>query len=284
MNVTKAAQKTYALIVSDIDGTLMNSKKEISRENLQAIGELAKKGIIFVPSSGRSYSEIPESLKQHPDIRYVISSNGSVIFDKVTGESTFMCIPRETVRKLFELFGEFDCHITARQGGELHVDAGYQSDENHEYYCLCEGHHDVVRRFGVLEDAFDEYVKSLEQVEMFSVFFHLEEEWEMCRQRLGEFEDLLVAEPSYNNFEICSRKAGKGNSLLALCRLLGIDPEASVSVGDSDNDTTMIEAAGLGLAVENACESVKRAADRIICNNEEHIVPYILEHFFDKGV
>ena len=75
----------YKLIACDLDGTLLNSDVDLSYENKAAITELVKKGIIFVPATGRSFYEAPASVREHPDIRYFISSNGSVIQDLKTG-------------------------------------------------------------------------------------------------------------------------------------------------------------------------------------------------------
>ena len=71
----------YKLIASDLDGTLLNEQSRISRENLDAITALTEKGVYFVPSTGRTYTEIPEQITEHPSIRYFIYSNGSVIYD-----------------------------------------------------------------------------------------------------------------------------------------------------------------------------------------------------------
>ena len=55
--------KTYKIIASDLDGTLLNSSSEISKENIDAINNLNEKGVAFVPCTGRTYSEIPDKIK-----------------------------------------------------------------------------------------------------------------------------------------------------------------------------------------------------------------------------
>ena len=73
--------------------------------------------------------------------------------------------------------------------------------------------------------------------------------------------------------------AGKGSALLRLAQHLGLDPSQTIGVGDSCNDLTLIGAAGLGLCMENGYEEPKRIADAIICNNDEHAIQYIWEHY-----
>ena len=65
---------------------------------------------------------------------------------------------------------------------------------------------------------------------------------------------------------------------MKLAEKIGVDIADTVAVGDSGNDVTMLEAAGLGLAVSNATEPAKSAADKIICSNEENIAVYIVEN------
>ena len=63
---------------------------------------------------------------------------------------------------------------------------------------------------------------------------------------------------------------------------LGIDMEDTISIGDSDNDIQMTLMAGLGLACENACDSLKKVADKIICTNDEHVIRYVQKNYFNS--
>ena len=71
----------YKVICSDLDGTLLDSESRLSPENASAISELAKRGIIFVPTTGRTMLELPEEIRTHKDVRYFIYSNGAGIYD-----------------------------------------------------------------------------------------------------------------------------------------------------------------------------------------------------------
>ena len=63
--------KKYKVVVSDLDGTLLNEKKEISEENLLAIREMTERGVHFVASSGRCFSELPNEILAIPEIKYI---------------------------------------------------------------------------------------------------------------------------------------------------------------------------------------------------------------------
>ena len=117
---------------------------------------------------------------------------------------------------------------------------------------------------------------------MFCVFFENYADLLECKAFFEGQPDLLVAQSNKYNLEIISKNAGKGNALMVLADLLGIDRAVTIAVGDSTNDMTMVRQAGLGLAMENAVDELKAAADQVICDNEHHSAKYILEHFILK--
>ena len=92
-----------------------------------------------------------------------------------------------------------------------------------------------------------------------------------------------MAQSSPVNLEVYSSEAGKGKTLSALADKLGIDIADVIAVGDSTNDAQLVKTAGLGLAMENACDDLKAIADRVICNFSEHSARYILENFIQKS-
>ena len=111
-----------------------------------------------------------------------------------------------------------------------------------------------------------------EPVQKISVFFRPEDK-ERRRWHLAHFSELfpeLLASSSIsNNIELNSVRAGKGNGLLALCEALGIAPEDCMSFGDESNDLPMLRAAGRGVAMGNASEALKAAADAVCESNED---------------
>ena len=80
-------------------------------------------------------------------------------------------------------------------------------------------------------------------------------------------------------FKKDSAAAGKANGLRALCRHLGVDMAQTVAFGDGTNDTDMLRAAGLGVAMANAMEDVRNAADYITLSNNDAGVAAAIEQF-----
>lgn len=267
------------LIATDLDGTLLNTAGDVSPENLDAISALAQRGIHVVPASGRSYTEMPEVLRKHPDIRYFLYSNGAAVMDAVTGENVIsMCIPRSLSNRVLDLLFSYETHITYRHRGVCIGDAAQQNEDAYAYYNMWHRHREVIEQFAEYEPNFKARAYDADGVEMFAVYFHTEAELDACRTALAEVEGIGFAGIAYCGLEIFSSAAGKGRALLALADLLGIPQESTAAVGDSDNDRSMILAAGTGFVVSNAVVSLKADADEIICSNDEHAMRWILEH------
>ncbi len=271
--------ENYKIIASDLDGTLLNNNAEVSAENLAAIDRVLQKGVVFVPCTGRTYSEIPKNILAIPSCRYVIHSNGAVVYDRETGHRIQKCISGKDARTAIDIFTSYDVHITYRKGGECFVDARYQNEESFEKYNVIEAHQVVIRDFAVLLSEFDSHLQKVEDVEVFSIFFRKYEDKIRCRERIEQTGTMKAVEVSEYNLEIMNIEAGKGNALYSLADMLGVPREATIGVGDSDNDSSLISAAGLGLAVSNGCEALLKIADEKICSNEEHIVDYIEKQY-----
>lgn len=268
----------YKAVASDLDGTLFNKEMRVSEENLAAIEKIAKLGVEFVPTTGRTLAEISPTLLENPNIRYVIYSNGSAIWDKEKNTHTKACMSGEVANSILNLLSSYEVHITLRAGGKTYVNKETQTKEMREYNRVSYYHGIVLDSHAERIDNFEEFMRGLDEVEVFSVFFHSDEEYAECLAKLSEREDVIYATTLKHNCEIFSKDSGKANAIKSLAKLISATTDEIISVGDSDNDMTMIRAAGLGLATANAHEQLKKAAKRVICSNEEHIADYILKN------
>lgn len=271
--------REYKMVCSDIDGTLLSSEYALSSENLAAMEQLMARGIWFVPSTGRTFSEVPEEIRNHPSIRYYIYSNGAVVFDKVAERYHRTGISNAVSQQILEILNGFETHISIRHNGECSVDAVYANEEAFDYYNVCEAHQVVVNAFSVLREDFAEYCRKADDVEVISVFFRYYEDLLQTKRKLEALGGLRIVGVSEYNLEIMNANAGKGNALRWLAEALGLQWEDTIAVGDTGNDQSMIQAAGLGLAVANACEPLKAEADAVICSNDEHAIAYIAANF-----
>jgi hypothetical protein len=129
-------------------------------------------------------------------------------------------------------------------------------------------------------DNFAAFVRNLDSVEMVCSFFENDEDMLECTKKIEAMGHFKIASSEPTNIEIYHKNAGKGNSLLRLADMLGVPYENAIAVGDSKNDMDMIQKAGLSLAMSNACDELKEAADRTICSCTEHSADFILKNYF----
>lgn len=268
----------YKIVASDLDGTLLKDDKTISQENYQAIEEYSRLGGYFVPSSGRTISEIPLLVRNIPGVRYVLFSDGAGIYDKQTGQMHTRNISKEDSRKLLEVLWSYDTILTVRSGGKCYVDATRHKIEEYDRYRLSLAYRDFVFRFDYPKANYREFCLGLDGIEMICVFFRYDDEQQRCREQLESMGlyTLMASEPC--NLEIASRDAGKGKGLLRLADMLGVDRSQTIGIGDSTNDAQSIQMAGLGLAMGNAWKEVQDMADRTVCTNEEHMMAYLMRY------
>lgn len=268
------------LIASDLDGTLLNNNAYLTPENKAAISKIVENGALFVPASGRALYEIASEVRELDCVRYLITSNGARVIDKKTGRSIETLINKEDFNIIYEVTRDFSVYLTVHHEGMSFVDEELTTPDSMEYYGISEYYKEHLKRTCVKMPHFKDYFSVPRAVEMVCGFFKYESELEKCIQRLSKYPSIFVTSSTAGSLEILSAKATKGNALASLAKDLGIDIADTVAVGDSMNDLTMIQRAGLGLATDNAVQDLKDAADRVICSNEENVAVYMLNELF----
>ena len=276
--VQRGTKMGYKLIASDLDGTLFNKKGELSKQNYDAIKTLYEIGVYFVPTSGRSYGEMPKVLKENPYIRYYIGSDGSTIYDKKTNTTHSLSLPRELSHFILDKFFEYPVNMMLHADNDSYVDADRHNVDDYKAHNYSENWVNFVFETNKPVGNFKEFAYT-KDVESFVTFFKNHNDLLACKDFFGVHPELLVAQSNKYNLEVFWKNAGKGNAVLKLAEILGIDKSETIAVGDSTNDLTMIKAAGLGLAMENAVDELKAVANKVICSNEQHSAKYILENY-----
>lgn len=270
----------YIIVASDLDRTLLTDSHGVSPENLRAIAQLSEKGVLFVPASGRSYDEMPKVLLDNPHIRYYITSDGAAIFDKQTQTMHELSMDPELSKEVLDLVYRYPICPMIHYGAIAYVEAKTHNPTDYASFNMNRYWIDFCMAQEVPIENLQQMAYTLPTIQSIVPFFKNMEDLEECRAILSKNPRLLLAQTDPYNLEIFSCKAGKGNALHHLADMLGIDRAATIAVGDSTNDRTMVEAAGLGLAVENAVPALKEIADEVICHYHDHSAKYVLEHYF----
>lgn len=268
------------LIALDLDGTLLNSDKQLSPENRAALEKAAGEGVEIVPATGRFYKGMPEIIRELPFVRYVISINGAQVYDAVNGKTVCSSeISWERAVFVMEHLDTLDTIYDCYQDGW-----GWMTEEFYnkaDRYAAHIHSLEMIKKLRTPVPELKAYLTAKAQgVQKVQAFFKdMELREEVLKSLPDEFPDLVITTSIVNNIEINSREATKGVALEKLAAYLGIPLESTMAFGDDTNDITMLEAAGIGVAMGNAYDEVKQSADFVTRDCDENGVAYAINHF-----
>ena len=224
------------IIALDMDGTLLDSQKNVSERNRRALTACAEKGIWVVPATGRAGHGIAPEIKALPGVRYAIATNGGVVTDLLEGRNLKTCaISNEQtlsiLRRLDEYPAMYDPYI---EGWAI---TQPEFIEHLDRYGLSPVMQRMVHATRRTVPNIIRYVEeSKKEAEKINVFFGDMEEREKLRRELEQIDGLFISSSLYNNLEINRKEATKGNAILWLAGYLGIPRESVMAFGDGGND------------------------------------------------
>ncbi len=267
------------LIALDMDGTLMNSKSELSEGNRKALQKAMQAGIFVVPATGRVYSTLPDSVKTLPGVKYVLSSNGAAVYR--VGEdkpiyTNFMSA--EKALEVYQAIKEVHCVKEFYVNGK-----GYFEKKILD----CIDTFDILPAFrkyyGSVKTAVDDIEVFLKQnqqgVEKINLPWITTELRKELLQCLSSVDGLALTSSLGENIELNRQGANKGDGLRGLCKEIGLDMSEVMACGDGLNDLEMIAEAGYGIAMANGHELVKQKAKFVTLSNDEDGIAYAIEKF-----
>lgn len=266
----------YKLLVLDIDGTVTNSRKEISEKTRKAIIQLQENGIQVVIASGRAPKgvfPVAKCLDFDRFGNYILAFNGARIIDFKTGKCVYeKRLPPNIPGRLWEDAVKYDLGILTYTENTIvtgTVPEQYMDFEAEISHMELEYHSDFCRYVdfpvnGCLLTGDPDLIEVAEPI-----FVH---------KYLHETE-IFRSEPFF--LEIVPKNVDKAYSLKHLLRILGIRREEMVCCGDGYNDVSMIQYAGLGVAMANAQERLKALANYVTVNDNDHDgIVEVIEKFF----
>lgn len=267
------------LIAIDIDGTLLNSNREITEETIEAIGEARELGIQVVLCSGRpraGMSGLLEKLNMNKDEDIVISFNG-VLASKVVSDEVLS----QTILSYQDLLkidsfcqkNNIKYHIQNEQGiYTTNVDVGDYTvfDAYINQIPLFVRTLDEMKDIPIYKINFAEKPETLDSI-MGQIPVELTEEYTMVRS-------------SHCFVDILNKSTSKGQAVAKVAEYLGIAQSEVMAIGDNDNDISMIEYAGIGVVMENGSVAAKSVADYMTKSNNENGVAYAIREYALKLV
>lgn len=276
----------YKVIAIDLDGTLLNDEKEISKENIYWINKAYKeKGIIPVITTGRTISSAEHciSIVGKDIMEYVIAQNGAIVKDIIKNKYIkFETFKKETIKKSVKILKKHNLKV---------------SMETDKY--VLQDHEKTDGEIALSEKLGNE-IKTIEDIENYN--FNDDDittvtgagdkkNLENASLELEKLEDILLVPVSkwlakhngnvYKGYylEFMAQGVSKGNGIVTLLNHLEIDSKEVIVIGDGPNDTSMFEIGALSVAMGNGDENLKSKADYITTTNNENGVAKVIQKY-----
>lgn len=259
------------LVVTDMDGTLLNSKSEVSDRFFELYYQLKKHNIQFIAASGRQYFSIVDRFEAIKDEITIVAENGAFAMhgnqELFTSElpNEYISKSIKTLRTLSNVYivlcGKYSAYIETKDKEFINMFKNYYSE-----YELVD---DLTE---IKEDTFFKiaaYHFDCSETYIYPAVKHLESE-------------LQVIVSGEHWLDISHLNANKGFALNILQKDLNISKEETMVFGDYNNDLKMIELADFSYAMENAHPNVKKAAKFLTKTNDEKGVEFILEQLINS--
>lgn len=266
---------SYQLLALDLDGTLTNSKKEISRPTLEALIEIQKQGKKVVLASGRptmGVTPLAEELRLQDYGGYILSYNGGRITDCRNGSILYnKKLPDGVAAPLFHIVKKYSgIDILAYTDNTLF--SGIKPNQYTELEAAI--NHIPITELAHFPDEIKEPGNKLLITGEPAIIEKVRQE---ASDYFRSYLSIYCSDPFF--LEIMPAGIDKSHSLLKLLTAIGLSPDEMICCGDGYNDLTMIETAGLGVAMANAQPAVKEKADYITKSNDEDGILYVINEF-----
>lgn len=263
----------YKLLVLDVDGTLLNDEREISKRTLAALLKVQQMGVRIVLASGRpTYGLMPlaKTLElgnyggfalSYNGCQIIKAQNGEILFERRINPEMLPYLEKKARKNGFAIF-------------TYHDDTLITDSPDNEYI----KNEALLNNLKIIkEDEFSTAIdfapcKCMLVSDKEKALIGLEQHWE---KRLAGTLDAFRSEPYF--LEVVPCGVNKANTLGALLEHLGVTREEVIAVGDGVCDVTMLQLAGMGVAMGHSQDSVKVCADYVTASNEEDGVALAVE-------
>lgn len=265
----------YEMLVLDLDGTLTNSQKEITPATRQALIEIQEAGKKVVLASGRptcGVAPLAEELELSRFGSYMLSFNGALIINCATNQPIYnKTLPREVIAPIFECTKEYPgLDIISYEGNNIISGLGANEYTEKERF---------INKMTIKEvDNFVEYLDfPVNKLLIPGEPEILEKLMPELKKKFHSLLNIYRSEPFF--LEIMPQNIDKAHSLQKLLNSIGLTADSMICCGDGFNDVSMIEYAGLGVAMENAQPIVKEHADFVTRSNDDDGILHVINTF-----
>ncbi len=268
---------TKKLIVSDIDGTLLRSDKKISEATATAIFDYIDRGHVFAIATGRMHGAGRLVTQMLDYDGFLISCNGAVVKHLKTGEVIQAVeMDKQTVRDITAICRAHDAYFHFYS-----IEAIYAEKVMHlakKFYdqmrALPKAYHfDVCFMPDILEGLDDRAVYKV------GVYSDDPERFEAVMTAINALDGIQTCKSLETSFDVMAKGVSKALGIQAIQKYYDIPVADVISFGDNENDTEMVTYAGIGVAMANGTEALKRVADFVTVSNDDDGLVHALKKF-----
>ena len=256
------------ILFLDLDGTLLNDHKEITEGNRRAINQALARGHRVVITTGRPLKSAilqAENLGMTGKGCYLIAFNGGILYDCFRQEQlSHQALSIETACQVVDEANRRGLHIQTYDDRDVLVEPRCDTAVVRRYCGRILMEHRVVPS---LPEALTKPTPKILAINL-NQREPLIRLAETLNTELPDLIDCFFSSIDY--LEIVPKGLNKGNAVRNMCRMLGIDLADTIAVGDEENDLTMIEAAGVGVAMANGIPAAKALADYVTTRDNNH--------------
>ena len=267
---------TPKLLAFDLDGTLLNSRGEILESSKQAIRAARDAGVKVVLATGRHHvAARPYHYELELDTP-VVCCNGAYIMDYSLPDPVYSNpLSKEQAQHIIAIAHEYGLHML------MYVDDAMTFEvlnPHMEKLCAWASRQPEIVRPNIQQIAsIPERMASAKAIHKFVLSHPDQDHFLAAYQRIVALDEFSCERSWIDRFDITSSGNTKGSTLLRLAAQWDIDARNIIAVGDNDNDVSMIQIAGLGVAMDDGSEPLKRCADLIIGGNDEDSIAAFIE-------
>lgn len=265
----------YRLLALDLDGTLLNSKKEITPETCKALAWAKERGIYVVLSTGRIVGEAAEFAREIACDDHMVTAGGAAIAtasDERILESWAM--PCEVGAQAVAAVQDLPVRVMIYVGDKIFINPF--SDQDFVVNYRVEGFH--ANKVVLKDIAGAIRQRNLDVTKVYAI--GAQEDLEKALQIIRRLPHVTITNSGADNFEVMPEGVDKGMALVRLGQMLGVAPEEMVAIGDSDNDAAMLRAVGMPVAMGNADPALKALAQYITADCDHDGVAQAVYHLF----
>lgn len=272
----------YKLLVVDMDGTLLNSSKKVSHETRQVLEELKNIGVNIAIATGRIYTTVKAYAKDLKIEAPIIACNGAVIKDINNNKTIYSNhISEENCYRILEICKRYGTNCYLYSEDTIFAEKLEKLGKYFIKMSKTQKEEDKIKVEMVNDSR--EVVSRGEKIYKFVIFSDDSKSVEFAKEEILKSLDLEVYKSTSDFLDVVNKGVCKGSGIRNLANIFDIETEEIIAVGDNENDISMIKYAGLGIAMGNGVDEIKKVADYITDTNDNDGLAKALRKFVLEG-